>query len=71
MSERRKLDDERARSGVYMGGSAGGRGGKMVMVSGRRVREKPEKSISRLEASKGRLNEGKPRESGGRGELKS
>ena len=60
MSGRRKVEEERAKGGVDTGGTGGAGGGKMVLVSGKRVSERPEKRISRFEASRGRLKEGKP-----------
>ncbi len=60
MSERRKEEEESARGGIDMGGTGRGGAGKLLVVSGKSVRERPEKRISRLEASKGRLKEMKP-----------
>ena len=37
VSERRKLEEDRARGGVDTGGTGGGGGGKLVLVSGKRV----------------------------------
>lgn len=37
VSERRKLEEDSARSGVETGGTGGDGGGKLVLVSGKRV----------------------------------